>query len=230
MLRQVNDLGGRLPKRGLSLEAIAARLALILLIGILLAGILLPALLSAPVFAAKPFEVRDLVKTFGGGRSLFGRQASEVHAVRGISLDLKRGETLGIVGESGSGKSVLLKHIVGLELPTSGRVSVDGRDAAAEDTREQVRMALVFQAGVQALRIIPDLTMLGATFLQLLVRDLARFPTPDPCHHWLRAQSRLRPGCPPAGAPARGAPAARAGTCASCRRGSRWRHDGEKYR
>jgi phospholipid/cholesterol/gamma-HCH transport system ATP-binding protein len=51
------------------------------------------------------------------------------------------------MGPSGSGKSVLLKHIVGLERPSAGRVTVDGRDAAAESTREQVRMALVFQSG-----------------------------------------------------------------------------------
>jgi peptide/nickel transport system ATP-binding protein len=72
-------------------------------------------------------EIRDLVKTFGGGRSLLGRQASEVHAVRSISLDLARGETLGIVGESGSGKSTLARMLVGLERPTSGEMRIDGK-------------------------------------------------------------------------------------------------------
>lgn len=72
-------------------------------------------------------EIRDLVKTFGGGRSLFGRSAGEIHAVRGVSLDLKRGETLGIVGESGSGKSTLARMLVGLEHHTSGSIVVDGK-------------------------------------------------------------------------------------------------------
>lgn len=72
-------------------------------------------------------QMRDLVKTYGGGRSLFGRQASEVHAVRGISLDLQRGETLGIVGESGSGKSTLARMLVGLDHPTSGTMLIDGK-------------------------------------------------------------------------------------------------------
>jgi phospholipid/cholesterol/gamma-HCH transport system ATP-binding protein len=51
------------------------------------------------------------------------------------------------MGPSGSGKSVLLKHIVGLEQPSAGRVTVAGRDASSEATRAQVRMALVFQSG-----------------------------------------------------------------------------------
>ncbi len=72
-------------------------------------------------------QIRDLIKTFGGGRNLFGRQASEVQAVRGISLDLKRGETLGIVGESGSGKSTLARMLVGLEHPTSGTMLIDNK-------------------------------------------------------------------------------------------------------
>ena len=72
-------------------------------------------------------EIKDLVKTFGGGRSLFGRKASEIHAVRGISLTLARGETLGIVGESGSGKSTLARMLVGLERPTAGEMLIDSK-------------------------------------------------------------------------------------------------------
>lgn len=75
-------------------------------------------------------QIRDLVKTFGGGRSLFGRKANEVQAVRGISLDLAKGETLGIVGESGSGKSTLARMLVGLEEPTSGTMLIDGKPRA----------------------------------------------------------------------------------------------------
>ena len=67
--------------------------------------------------------------------------------LKDISFSVAAGEIFVLMGPSGSGKSVLLKHIVGLELPTSGKVTVDGKDAASETTREQVRMALVFQAG-----------------------------------------------------------------------------------
>lgn len=100
-------------------------------------------------------EIRDLVKTFGGGRSLFGRQASEVHAVRGISLALKRGETLGIVGESGSGKSTLARMLVGLERPTAGTMQIDGRpwsELAAQGSRAFGRkIQYVFQDPVASL-------------------------------------------------------------------------------
>ena len=51
------------------------------------------------------------------------------------------------MGPSGSGKSVLLRHIAGLEIPTSGSVTVDGLDPTLETTRERVRLALVFQDG-----------------------------------------------------------------------------------
>jgi phospholipid/cholesterol/gamma-HCH transport system ATP-binding protein len=80
--------------------------------------------------------VEDLSKSFG-----------KHEVLKHVSFRVDPGEIFVLMGPSGSGKSVLLKHIVGLELPTSGRVTVDGRDAAAEETREQVRMALVFQAG-----------------------------------------------------------------------------------
>lgn len=80
--------------------------------------------------------VEHLSKNFGSHEVL-----------KDISFSVPPGEIFVLMGPSGSGKSVLLKHIVGLEAPTSGRVLVDGKDATSEETREQVRMALVFQAG-----------------------------------------------------------------------------------
>jgi phospholipid/cholesterol/gamma-HCH transport system ATP-binding protein len=81
-------------------------------------------------------EVSHLTKKFGS-----------VEVLQDVSFSVTPGEIFVLMGPSGSGKSVLLKHLVGLELPTSGGVTVDGKNAADETTREQVRMALVFQAG-----------------------------------------------------------------------------------
>lgn len=67
--------------------------------------------------------------------------------LKDVSLTVEPGEIFVLMGPSGSGKSVLLKHIVGLELPTSGKVTVAGHDASDPATRGKVRMALVFQAG-----------------------------------------------------------------------------------
>ena len=80
--------------------------------------------------------VEGLSKSFG-----------KFEVLKDISFEVAPGEIFVLMGPSGSGKSVLLKHIVGLELPTAGRVTVDGKDASNPETRAQVRMALVFQAG-----------------------------------------------------------------------------------
>ncbi len=73
----------------------------------------------------------------------FGR----LQALRDVSFAVEPGEIFVLMGPSGSGKSVLLKHIVGLEAPSNGRVLIEGRDATAEGTLENVRIAMVFQAG-----------------------------------------------------------------------------------
>jgi len=80
--------------------------------------------------------VEGLSKSFGS-----------LQVLKEVTFSVKPGEIFVLMGPSGSGKSVLLRHIIGLEAPTAGRVLVDGHDPIAEDTREHVRMALVFQEG-----------------------------------------------------------------------------------
>src|SRR6476660_10205676 len=72
-----------------------------------------------------------------------------VKAVDGVSLDIRRGETLGLVGESGCGKSTLGKAILRLTEPTGGKVIYNGRDLAGlsvSDMRDQRKdLQMIFQ-------------------------------------------------------------------------------------
>jgi teichoic acid transport system ATP-binding protein len=60
-------------------------------------------------------------------RGFRSRQASEVHAIRGIDVDIRVGESVGLVGSNGSGKSTLLRCIAGLQPTSGGQVLVRGR-------------------------------------------------------------------------------------------------------
>lgn len=88
-------------------------------------------------------------KTFRLGSSRLGRGAEYLRAVDGVSLDVRRGETVGLVGESGCGKSTLARCILQLIRPTNGRVFFDGVELGKlggdELRRMRRRMQIVFQ-------------------------------------------------------------------------------------
>ena len=70
-----------------------------------------------------------------------------VPVLKGINLEIQRGETFVIMGPSGSGKSVLLKHIIGLEEPDEGDIFIEGESIRNPEVMNKYRLALVFQSG-----------------------------------------------------------------------------------
>src|SRR3989338_432818 len=97
----------------------------------------------------KLIEIKQLVKHFPIKKGLFSREVGSVKAVNSVTLDIYKGETLGLVGESGCGKSTLGRSIIRLIEPTSGEVLFRGENFLSYSSRElrQARrhMQIIFQ-------------------------------------------------------------------------------------
>ena len=81
--------------------------------------------------------------TIRGLRRSFGSE----EVLKGIDLEIQRGEIFVIMGPSGSGKSVLLKHIIGLEIPDAGEILIEGESIQSPGVMDKYRLAMVFQSG-----------------------------------------------------------------------------------
>ena len=98
-------------------------------------------------------EVNNICKTYGSGETA-------VHALKKVSFSVPKGEYVAIVGESGSGKSTLLNIIGALDTPTSGRVTIGGKDIFSMYDRKLTifrrrNIGFIFQA----FNLIPELTV-----------------------------------------------------------------------
>jgi len=125
-------------------------------------------------------RVDNLVTTFKDHSGApWGRHKKEVRAVDGVSLEIQRGEILGLVGESGSGKSTLGRSILGLVPTSSGSVLFDGTDLTTLSHRQMLpvrrRMQMIFQDPYASLN--PRMTVFDTLAEPLLYHKLANRKT-----------------------------------------------------
>lgn len=98
-------------------------------------------------------EVNGISKTYGAGETA-------VRALKNVSFSVPKGEFVAVVGESGSGKSTLLNMLGALDVPTSGKVMIDGKDTFSMKERHLTvfrrrNIGFIFQA----FNLVPELTV-----------------------------------------------------------------------
>lgn len=98
-------------------------------------------------------EVNNICKTYGSGETA-------VHALKNVSFSVPKGEYVAIVGESGSGKSTLLNMIGALDMPTSGKVTIGGKEIfSMSDSKLTIFRRRNIGFIFQAFNLIPELTV-----------------------------------------------------------------------
>jgi len=116
------------------------------------------------------FEAIDVERSFQL-RGSWLRQGGSLRAVRGVSLTLEKGATLGIVGESGCGKSTLARILLGLDRPCSGQILLNGQDVSKIDRMHFARKVQpVFQDPYSSLN--PRRTIRDTVELPLVVHGV----------------------------------------------------------
>lgn len=121
-------------------------------------------------------EIKDVTKRFPVSAGFFGGAKEHVHAVNGVTFDIRKGETLGLVGESGCGKSTLGLMILRLIDPDAGKIIFDGMEITSMGQRAlrpiRREMQMVFQDPFASLN--PRMTVAEIIEEPLLVHGVGR--------------------------------------------------------
>jgi len=122
-------------------------------------------MIDTPTSAAS----RDIIIKVRGVRRIYQLEGEEVHALRGVDLDIRRGEYLSIMGPSGSGKSTLFNMVGGLDRPSAGEIFLDGQDISRLDERKLAwlrchRIGYIFQS----FNLMPTLSAMENVSLPLI--------------------------------------------------------------
>ena len=89
-------------------------------------------------------QVRNIAKVYHNRTGLFRRQV--VNAIKPLSFELEKGQTLGVVGEAGSGKSTLIRILAGMIKPSSGEIHINGHTLAYHDYQTRCKLLrMIFQ-------------------------------------------------------------------------------------
>jgi branched-chain amino acid transport system ATP-binding protein len=110
-----------------------------------------------------------------------------LRAVRGVSFEVRAGETLALVGANGAGKTTLLRAVAGAHKPAAGRIAFDGEDITAMPAHQRVRAGIALVP--EGRRLFPDLTVEE----NLLVAGAARREGPWSVDSVIEAFPILRP-------------------------------------
>ncbi|MHA1687525.1 MAG: ABC transporter ATP-binding protein [Candidatus Heimdallarchaeaceae archaeon] len=128
-----------------------------------------------------------ILKTVGLEKIYAEGTPSAVHALKGIDLEIKKGEMVAIMGPSGCGKTTLLNLLGGIDTPTSGSIFIGGRDISTLSDKEMTEFRL-YNIGYifQLFNLFDFLTALENTMLPLLLTDVSKFEAEEEAKMMLR--------------------------------------------